>query len=28
MKNVCWYMFGLLILLDHVCAVFKMVKSA
>jgi len=28
MKNVCWYLFGLLILLDHVCAAFKVVKSA
>ena len=28
MKNVCWYMFGLLILLDPVCAAFKVVKSA
>jgi len=28
MKNVCWYLFVLLILLDHVCAAFKVVKSA
>jgi len=26
MKNVSWYPFGLLILLDHVCAAFKMTK--
>jgi len=23
MKNVCWYLFDLLILLDYVCAAFK-----
>jgi len=25
-KNICWYLFGLLTLLDHVCATFKMTK--
>jgi len=26
MKNIFWYLFGLLILLDHVCAALKMTK--
>jgi len=26
MQNICWYLFGLLILLDHVFAAFKMIK--